>query len=222
MPKYSDFFKETFLFHGIDDDMIDTLLSKITVTERKYQKGETLYTPTDFEKKIGFVYSGECVVGRQTSTSVIPLNLLKAYDSFGILTCFSQHDEFPTVITAKTATTVLFVMADDLKLLLAQNSTVSLNLISFLTQKINFLNEKIAAFSGCSIEEKLASYILSLKKKHGSLEFEFNKKKSAEALNCGRASLYRAIDALRSAGLITLADKKIIINDPEGLERITK
>ena len=45
-----------------------------------------------------------------------------------------------------------------------------------------FLNEKIAAFSGGSIEEKLASYILSLKKKHDSLEFEFNKKKSAEAL----------------------------------------
>ena len=63
---------------------------------------------------------------------------------------------------------------------------------------------------------------LSLKKKHNLLEFEFNKKKSAEALNCGRASLYRAIDALRSSGLITLADKKIIINDPEGLERITK
>ena len=222
MSKHSDFFKKTFLFNGIDDYTLDSLLDKITIAERNYQKGEALYTPTNFEKKIGFIFSGECVVGRQTSTSVIPLNLLKAYDSFGILTCFSKHDEFPTVITAKTATTVLFVMADDLKLLLAQNSTVSLNLISFLTQKINFLNEKIAAFSGGSIEEKLASYILSLKKKHDSLEFEFNKKKSAEALNCGRASLYRAIDALCSAGLITLADKKIIINDPEGLERITK
>ena len=222
MSKHSEFFKRTFLFSGIDDNAIESLLNRITVAERKYQKGESLCTPTDFEKKIGFVYSGECVVGRQTSTSVIPLNLLKAYDSFGILTCFSQHNEFPTLITAKSATTVLFIHADDLKLLISQNSTISLNLISFLTQKISFLNEKIAAFSGGSIEEKLASYILSLKKKHNLLEFEFNKKKSAEALNCGRASLYRAIDALRSSGLITLADKKIIINDPEGLERITK
>ena len=222
MQKHSDFFKETFLFAGINDDILTSLLSEITVTEIKYQKGETIYAPTDYEKKIGFIYTGECQVGRHTSTAVIPLNLLKTYDSFGILTCFSQHDEFPTVITAKSAATVLFIYADDLQLLISRNSTVSLNLISFLTQKINFLNEKIAAFSGGSIEEKLANYILSLKKKHNSLEFEFNKKKSAEALNCGRASLYRAIDALRSANLITLADKKIIINDPEGLERITK
>ena len=95
-----------------------------------------------------------------------------------------------------------------------------MNIIEFLTEKINFLNDKIAAFSGGSVEEKLASHILLLSKKNNSLEFDFNKKKSAEALNCGRASLYRAISALESAGYISLDNKKIIINDPEGLERI--
>jgi CRP-like cAMP-binding protein len=222
MQTYADFFAKTFLFKGVKNDALNSLLIRIRIEERNYQKGEVIYSPEEFKKQLGFVFLGECSVGRQTSTAVIPLNMAKIYDSFGILTCFSQQDEFPTVITAKTNATVLFIRAEDLQLLLKQSPFVSLNVINFLTQKIGFLNEKIAAFSGGSIEEKLASYILSLKKQHNALEFEFNKKKSAESLNCGRASLYRAIDSLRSAGLITLDDKKIIINDLEGLERITK
>ena len=222
MSAYSEFFGHTFLFKGVKNEALKSLLSKIKIEEINYLKGDVIYSPTDFKQRLGFVYCGECSVGRQTSTTVIPLNVAKTHDSFGILTCFSQHDEFPTVITAKTNATVLFISADDLQLLLKQSPFVSLNVIDFLTKKISFLNEKIAAFSGGTIEEKLASYILSLKKKTGSLEFEFNKKKSSESLNCGRASLYRAIDSLRAAGLITLEDKKIIINDLEGLERITK
>ena len=222
MTAHSIFLKNTFLFKSVDASMIDGLLTSVHLEEKSYQKGDIIYSPDDFERKIGFVYEGECIVGRYSTGAIIPLNLIKAYDSFGILTCFSERDEFPTVITAKTNAKVLFIYADDLKLILKRSAEVSLNVIDFLSRKISFLNDKIAAFSGGSIEEKLANYILSLKKKHNSLEFEFNKKKSAEALNCGRASLYRAIDSLKMAGLITLDNKKIIINDPSGLERITK
>ena len=84
------------------------------------------------------------------------------------------------------------------------------------------MNDKVAAFSGGCVEEKLASYLLGLKRKYRSCEFDFNKKKSAEALNCGRASLYRAIASLETEGYISFENKKIHINDPEGLERISK
>ena len=222
MNGYTAFFTNTFLFKNISDEKMEAILKTIKVEERNYQKGEKIYSPDEFYRKVCFIYQGECVVCRQTNGSTIPLNNATKYDSFGILTCFSDCDDFPTVVTAKTACTILFIYADDLGKLIEQNSTISLNIITFLTQKINFLNDKIAAFSGGNIEEKLASYILSLVKKYNSLEFVFNKKKSAEALNCGRASLYRGIDALKSAGFITLDDKKIIITDLNGLERIVK
>ena len=222
MSSYSAFFEKTFLFKDIPSENIDSILRSVKIEERSYQRGDTIYSPDDFHKKVGFIYHGECVVGRQSSSGVIPLNVSVKYDSFGILTCFSDRDEFPTVITAKTSCAVLFISADELRTLVNQNPSLSFNIITFLTRKINFLNDKIAAFSGGSIEEKLANYILGLTKKFNSLEFDFNKKKSAEALNCGRASLYRGIDALRSAGYITFEDKKIIINDLEGLERIVK
>lgn len=222
MKKYSSFFEKTFLFKNICVADIDSMIDTVKIEEITYKKGETIYSPDRFEKKVCFIYKGECIVGRQVNGNIIPLNNASEYDSFGILTCFSDRDEFPTVVVAKNTCTALFIYSDALNELIEQNSKIALNIIGFLTQKINFLNDKIAAFSGGNIEEKLASYILTLKKKHNSIEFDFNKKKSAEALNCGRASLYRAIDALKSSGFITLEDKKIIITDLAGLERIVK
>jgi CRP-like cAMP-binding protein len=222
MATYTDFFEKTFLFKGLTKEDIGPLLNTITTEIRSYPKGATVYSPETFDKKIGFIYQGECTVGRYSNGNVIPLNTSKTYDSFGILACFSHQDEFPTVITTKTPATIIFMAHDDLCSLLMKSSAVSLNIIEFLTRKINFLNGKIAEFSGGSIEEKLATHLLGLAKKYSSSEFSLNKKKSAEALNCGRASLYRSLEALANAGYITLEDKKIIINDLEGLERITK
>lgn len=222
MTDYSKFLKSTFLFKEVDERDITALLNSVSQEERSYRRAELIFSPDDFERKLGFVLSGECTVGRLSGGSFVPLNTLHAGDSFGILSVFSVRDEFPTLIKAKSACTVLFFSAEATRSLVQSNPTVSMNVIEFLARKISFLNDKIAAFSGGSVEAKLAGYILELKKKHDSLTFDFNKKKSAEALNCGRASLYRAIASLEEGGYVSFESKKIIINDPKGLERILK
>ena len=220
MSTYSSFLKKTFLFKNVEEEVIDVILRPIKVECKDYAKGDVIYSPDVFEKMIGFVIHGECLVSRQSGDSTVPLNTIRENDSFGITAVFSSRDSFPTVITAKSSCSILFLSEHSLRSIVKKNPQLSMNIIEFLTEKINFLNDKIAAFSGGSVEEKLASHILLLSKRNNSLEFDFNKKKSAEALNCGRASLYRAISALESAGYISLDNKKIIINDPEGLERI--
>lgn len=222
MDTYSRFLKHTFLFEKMDEENIATLLSRVTTEERSYLRGELIFSPDDFEHKLGFVLDGECLVGRQSGGTFIPLNTLAKGQSFGILAVFSARDEFPTTIIAKGACTVLFFSSEAVHTLVEESPAVSMNVIEFLARKISFLNDKITSFSGGSVEEKLAGYILELKRKHNALCFDFNKKKSAEALNCGRASLYRAIAALEEAGYISSDSKKIIIHDPDGLERILK
>ena len=221
MNDYPSFLKNTFLFKKMDENDILTLLNSIDIEEKSYNRGEIIFSPDDFERKLGFVMKGECTVGRQSGVFV-PLNTLCVSESFGILSVFSVRDEFPTLIKAKTACTVLFFSSEAIHALVEKSPVVSMNVIEFLARKISFLNDKIAAFSGGSVEEKLVGYILGLKNKHNSLSFDFNKKKSAEALNCGRASLYRAITSLEESGYISFEDKKIIINDQNGLERILK
>ena len=100
--------------------------------------------------------------------------------------------------------------------------SVSLAIISFMSDRIEFLNNKVATFSADSVEEKFILYLIEESKKADSLSISLNLAKTARILNAGRASVYRAIESLEKLSLIKLENKKIIISDLRGLERITK
>ncbi len=220
--KYTKFFSSTFLFKGIEPGIITELLNGIQPEISHYCKNEEIISPENYGQKIGFIVSGQCIVKRKSGDSIIPLNILKEYESFGISTLFSDGNRLHTIVSSKGESKIIFLSKDDILKLTNECHDVSINIIKFMTKKINFLNEKVAAFSSCTVEEKLANYILELGRKYNSNEFEFNKNKSSEALNCGRASLYRAIENLASDGYISVINKKLYIIDRDGLERKTK
>ena len=133
----------------------------------------------------------------------------------------SKEEEFPTRITAKKATKILFIRKDDVLRIIRKYPEIAMNVIEFLAAKVEFLNGKVATFSADTVEEKLRSFLLTEYRKSGPT-FSFNCKKSAEAINAGRASLYRALTSLTESGIIKLKNKKIYILDPSGLERNQK
>ena len=213
---------KTFLFSGIGAEEISKLLDGIDFEEASYLRGELIYSSGSPDQKIGFILSGRCEVRhlKGDSASAV-LNVLTESDSFGVLSVLSEK-EFPTHIFATKNSTVLFLKKDDLLKIVNNNSQIAINLINFLANRISFLNEKIATFSGTRVENRLASHLISESRRLKSDSFAFNCKKCSEAINAGRASVYRALASLESDALISLVDKKINILDPEGLERISK
>ena len=80
-----------------------------------------------------------------------------------------------------------------------------------MADRINFLNKKIGTFSGTRVEDRLFSYLLSKSERTKSPTFTLNCKTCSEAINAGRASVYRAIDALVSEGTILFQNKIITL-----------
>lgn len=220
---YTDFFSETFLFDGITKDKVAEILKSISPTIISYTTGDVIFSPCSFEKKIGFVLQGECIVERiKADGTNIPLNTLKRAESFGILTLLSKEDSFPTLVRAKRNTTIIFLSRDDFINLIRTEHTISINTIAFMSDRIAFLNRKISTFSADSVEQKFAKMLFDLYCQTKSRELSLNIKKASETLNSGRASIYRALDSLVQQEIIKIENKKIIISNPEGLERISK
>ena len=223
MQSYAEFFSSVFLFSSLPEDKLLRAISECEPELRFYSRGNVIFSPENFDKEIGFVYSGECEILRKKSDGTdVSLNVLKAGDSFGILAVLSNEDEFPTTVLSKNSTEVLFIKKSKLLRAIRHYPTVAMNVINFLTQKIAFLNKKVATFSSDSITEKLVRFILAEYKNSGATEFTLNCKKCSEAISSGRASVYRAIDALSKLGTISYENKKIYIKDLEGLERMRK
>lgn len=207
-----------FLFDGLCEEDKKRIADNLSPRVREYHRGELIFSGESAEKCVGFVLSGECEVRRTREDDFVILNTLTNGSSFGILSVFAADDEFPTSIFARKNAAVLFFSDFEIKSLVEEYPKIALNVIGFLSKRIIFLNKKIATYSGGSVNEKLSSYLYTKYLSEGD-EFPLNCKRCSEALGVGRASVYRALDALASGGIITFNDKKIKINDPSGLER---
>ena len=217
-----EFLKNSFLFSSLSDTELDAAMGMIQKEIRSFSKGETIYSPGSYERKIGFVLSGECEVCRlKHEKGRVKLNTLLKGDSCGITAVFSE-DIFPTVVYASRSCEILFITEDELLLLIDRFPAVALAIIRFQNNRIAFLNKKIATFSADSVEKRLASFLLGEYRKCDSNEIRLNRSETADVLGVGRASLYRALDSLVTSNIITLDSKKIFIKDLQGLERIVK
>ena len=214
---------QTFLFNGVSQSVIEEIVTRLGIELCDFDKGDTIYTPSTFQKRVGFVLQGECEVRRcEDADSAISINVIKKHGSFGILAAIRAEEEFPTVVLATKKCRIAFISGEDILSLAKAYPDIAVNIISFLAGRVAFLNARVRAFSGNTVEKKLASYILTSYKERGSLSIDLNKSKTAQAISAGRASLYRALTSLAEQEVIRLDEKSILIIDLEGLERISK
>lgn len=223
MPfNFPEFCPHIFPFKELSPVRIAEYLPHIKPDLRVFTRDEMVFDPRTDIRQIGFVVSGECEVVRVMSDgSNFPMNLLRPYDSFGVLSLFSERGDYPTVIRARKKSEILFLKRTDVMFLIREDRKIALNFITFLAGRAVFLNEKVVALSGGSAEEKVASYLFVAYKKAGVSTFPLNCKQASEKLRLGRASVYRALDTLAAEGLILYGEKQITVLDPKGLERKT-
>lgn len=220
--KMQEVLKRTFLFSGLEVEQIDKLLKECPPEIKRYNRTEIIYSSNTGKKTVGIILDGKCEVRREKADgSLVVLNILEQCDSFGILSVLS-NEEFPTTIFALKNSNIVFFSSDQIEYFVNNYSQISQNLIKFLANRIVFLNKKIATFSGTRVEDRLAAYIIAQKQMLGKDVFAFNCQKTAKEINAGRASIYRALESMENEKLIEFDNKKIIITDLMGLERITK
>ena len=107
--------------------------------------------------------------------------------------------------------------------LVSSNQAFAESYIRLLTSKIQFLNNRVKAYTSGSAEARLAFHLLSLdESKSGRVEVGVSKTDLADMLDIGRASLYRALDTLTEKGIIKYCKSEIIILDFDALTSVTE
>ena len=90
------------------------------------------------------------------------------------------------------------------------------NYVRFLSDRIRFLNRRLATLTAGQTDGKLWRFLLAYKGEDGTVHLPGGMTELAERLNMGRSSLYRSLDALTEAGRIERDGKTIrIIQEDE-------
>lgn len=185
-------------------------------TAKHFAAGELIYSAESFEKSLGVIISGKVEVYGETGNRRVRLNTLSRGDMFGAAALFGKDGGYVSTVISKTASDVLFVGESKVKEIIASDPQVALAYISFLSDKIRFLNRKISAFTAKNADSAVATALLAEK----SRSFELNISRLSKKLGIGRTSVYRSLESLEKLGAIGYSDGTVVILSEDILKSV--
>ncbi len=186
--------REIFLFCGAEEALEGLALPKAVT----YEKGEIIYGAQDHPRALGVLLSGKAEAVAQQRWA---LNRFATGSVFGAATLFGGGEDYVSTVRALSRCSVQFIPEETLRDLFARYPQTAANYIAFLSNRVRFLNDKIAAFTAEGAENKLYHYLTTHAGEGGVCQ-AIPMTRLADTLGIGRTSLYRALDALEQKGLI--------------------
>ncbi len=198
-----------FLFNGLNDSVIDKILSFDGIKEEYYSQGDVMQNNKTL-CRIGIIVKGKAII--KSGDDGVIIRKLAKNDVFGVAGLFDS----PTHLTTVNAITDCYVITmnkDFIERCMQEEKSISVKYIEFLAKRISFLNTKINAYTAKSAENKLYTYLLQLPRNENVIDLTVDMSTIAKLIGIGRATLYRAFEKLEQNGTIIKQDKKIILNE---------
>ena len=188
--------KQNFLFDGLRETEKENIIKDIPAPE-KFKKGEQIYTATQYRQALGIIICGSAAA---YSGKVIK-RTFTAGDTFGAAAVFGSGDGYISDISATGDTQIVFITQRTLEGLFNSYPQCAVNYIRFLSQKVCFLNKRLAQFTASDTQAKLYRFLVSSADDDGRVCVK-SMTALAKLTGMGRTSLYRALDALTAAHVI--------------------
>ena len=206
------------VFNCSSDEYVEKYINERTLKLLDFSPKDTVYSSAAGTPKVGIVVSGIATVSSASGGSVSLLRTLSRGDMFGVSNLYAENVPFPSVISAKSNVTCLFIEANAFKSFIEDDKETLRRYLRLMSNKIVYLNHKITVFTAENTEKKLAVFIYD-NQVDGILDLSYSMCALANMIGVGRASLYRAIDRLTELGLITRNEKRITVPDTDALKR---
>ncbi len=201
--------RDSFLLHGIPAEEIPEVLALLEPRRIEYPKGSVLASVGERVCSLRFLARGCAIVFRDPEHRTL-LSRLDVSDCFGVANLFAQSPTYPTEIVADAPVVCLEITESALASLFSRYPTSALNYISFLSERIRFLNRRVGDFSCGSAVKKVARLLCLSIDGSGPLTLG-NLRQTAESMGLGRASLYRVLSDLEQRGIIRKDGKQITV-----------
>ncbi len=174
-----------------------------------YSPGEMIYSPgaDTLNEGIGIIRSGSAAVYSGDECRRVLLRFLPAGGIYGVSALFSASPQ-PTRIVAQSECSVFKLPREAIRGMLHEDAALLDAYLEFMSDRILFLNRRISCLSGGNAERRLAMHLLTLAEASGDpaedggkdIHLPCSLTELSRLLDIGRASLYRAFDALEAAG----------------------
>jgi len=211
------------IFRGL---MLAEIMSVISVTSyriRKFRAGTIIYQSGDPVTSFVMVTSG-VVKGEMIDFSgrIIKIEEVSSPGAIAAAFIFGAANRFPVNVVAVSDTELLIIDKPDFLRFLRGNDKILVNFLDMISNRSQFLSEKIKFLSFKTIRGKLAQYFLQLAGSEKSeIRLEMTQSELAEYFGAARPSIARVIGEMEAEGLIITKGKTLTILDRKRLTELT-
>lgn len=210
----ADLLRALSLFREVDTGLLARVLAGSE--QVSVPKGDTVYDPHRFRRCLGVLLSGTLEVRRES----LLVARLRAGELFGAAALFGGGDAYPTTLTALTDCALVLIPQEGVTRLVRESGAFAEGYVTYLSGRIRFLSGRLDTVSADSGAGKLAHYLLTAADGEGRVTLSATQ--LCQRLGVGRATLYRAFDALERAGAARREGRSIVITDRGRLSALCK
>jgi len=211
------------IFRGLRLAEIMSVISVTPYRIRKYKAGTIIYQNGDTVSSFIMVISG-AVKGEMIEYSgrIIKIEEVSYPGAVAAAFIFGSRNSFPVNVVAVSDTELLIIGRPDFLKFLKCSEKILANFLDMISNRSQFLSEKIKFLSFKTIRGKLAQYILQLAGPGKSeIKLEMTQNELAEYFGVARPSIARVIGEMETEGLIITKGKMLKIIDKKRLTELT-
>ncbi|MCX6253667.1 MAG: Crp/Fnr family transcriptional regulator [Bacteroidia bacterium] len=211
------------LFKGLTTGEIETILSGVPHRIKKFQAGSLISQSGEPVNSLMVVING-IVKGEMVDYAgrVIKIEDIPAPGALASAFMFGNRNRFPVNVIAISSVELLLIEKPDFLKLLMRNDIVLVNFLDMISNRSQFLSEKIKFLNFKTIKGKLAHYILQKAgKERSSVILDMTQNDLADFFGVARPSVARALGELEEEGYLEAKGKNIKIIDKERLADLT-
>lgn len=210
------------LFKGLEEEAVINLLDEHVYQVKHYNKGNIIASRKETCNFLLILAEGSAK-GEMLNMSgkVIKIEDLIAPRALAPAFLFGTHNRYPVDIVATSPSTVAFFPKETVIKLIQQNDVFLTNYLDSLSNRAQFLSNKLYFLSFKTIKEKLANYFLDNSQPYSnSIRLTQSQQQLSELFGVTRPSLSRGIQEMEDEGLIKVDQKNVSLLNREALKRL--
>jgi CRP-like cAMP-binding protein len=198
----------------------EKFLNELKFKTKYFKKGDRIAHQGDEVKSLYILLKGSAKAEMiSVSGTVLNIEIIHAPNPLAPAFLFAENNQFPVDVVALEDCELMLIFKESVLMQFATNEAFLKGYITFNSNRVHFLSERIKLLSTKTIKGKLAQYILT-QTNHTDFSIDMNQTELAEYFGVTRPSLSRALSEMIDSGMIRLKRKNGKVLDLTGLRKL--
>jgi len=198
----------------------EAFLNELKFKIKCFKKGDKIARQGDTVNELYILLKGSAITEMISDVgTVLNIETIKAPNSLAPALLFADDNRFPADVVALEDCEIILISKDSIMKQFTCNEEFLQGFVTFNSNRVHFLSERLKLLSTKTIKGKLAQYIL-IRTNNMQFTLDRNQSELAEYFGVTRPSLSRSLSEMIDEGIISLKRKTGTILNPVKLKNL--